>query len=68
MAWLVGSLVHGVICIVAVADLSARAMSPVTRGGWLAAVLLLPAVGAAAYAVWVMRGGADGPEGWGDDA
>ncbi|MFT3686417.1 MAG: hypothetical protein QM783_16100 [Phycisphaerales bacterium] len=55
MILLVCFLMHGVICSIAVADIAARAMTLRARLWWLGVVLLTPGIGAAAYAVWVLR-------------
>ncbi|HYD01214.1 MAG TPA: PLD nuclease N-terminal domain-containing protein [Phycisphaerales bacterium] len=55
MAWLLPILIHALACLIAVADVTACPMTARARTAWLTAVLLLPVIGAAAYAVWGRR-------------
>ena len=56
MTWLLPSLVHALVCLIALTDLVSADMAARARWCWLAAVALLPLAGAAAYAVWRARG------------
>lgn len=75
MFWSAMILAHIVICLVALSDAAALAMTPRARAGWIAVVVLVPVVGVAAFVLlgrWRWGGGASGwlgdAEGGEDDA
>ena len=68
MLWLVPIVVHALVWLVVLIDVSARSMTPQERTVWLTAVALVPVAGVAFYA-WRGRGDESGDdiEGGGGD-